>query len=165
MTSLKVCIVGHCKDKWVYKGCFVKIGNSIKFEDFLVREQALLRKSKTSRKSPDKWTFLSLAFYNAPSLQTVDSPELLSLWIFRTIQRFPGSCPDFPPRKFPGLSRGQPLSLRSLTPSDDPQKFLRVTKELTRGRGTLARENDGNDGQVTVCLYMHCHSTQLLHTF
>ena len=30
------------------------------------REQALLRKSKTSRKSPEKWTFLSLAFYNAP---------------------------------------------------------------------------------------------------
>ena len=32
----------------------------------------ILRKSKTPRKSPEKWTFLSLAFYNAPSLQTVD---------------------------------------------------------------------------------------------
>ena len=31
-----------------------------------------MRKSKTSRKSPEKWTFLSLAFYNAPSLHTVN---------------------------------------------------------------------------------------------
>ena len=29
------------------------------------------RKAKTPRKSPEKWTFLSLAFYNAPSLHTV----------------------------------------------------------------------------------------------
>ena len=35
------------------------------------REQAILRKSKAPRKSPEKWTFLSLAFYNAPSLPTV----------------------------------------------------------------------------------------------
>ena len=32
----------------------------------------ILRKSKTPRKSPEKWTFLSLAFYNAPSLHTVN---------------------------------------------------------------------------------------------
>ena len=38
----------------------------------LSREQALLRKSKTLRKSPEKWTFLSLAFYNAPGLRTVE---------------------------------------------------------------------------------------------
>ena len=34
--------------------------------------QAILRKSKPPRKSPAKWTFLSLAFYNAPSLHTVN---------------------------------------------------------------------------------------------
>ena len=42
----------------------------------IFREQALLRKSKTSRKSPQKWTFLSLAFYNAPSLHTVEKSML-----------------------------------------------------------------------------------------
>ena len=31
-----------------------------------------MRKSKAPRNSPEKWTFLSLAFYNAPSLDTVD---------------------------------------------------------------------------------------------
>ena len=54
---------------------FVKIGDFTKFKGFscgIPREQAILRKSKTPRKSPDKWTFLSLAFYNAPSLHTVD---------------------------------------------------------------------------------------------
>ena len=30
-----VCNLGHCKDKWVYKG-FVKIGDSIRPEGFLV---------------------------------------------------------------------------------------------------------------------------------
>ena len=57
---------------------FVKIGDFIKFKGFLVeflRGQAILRKSKTSRKSPEKWTFLSLALYNAPSLDTVDIME------------------------------------------------------------------------------------------
>ena len=33
----------------------------------------MLRKSKAPRKSPEKWTFLSLAFYNAPSLHTVEN--------------------------------------------------------------------------------------------
>ena len=54
---------------------FVKIWDFTTFKGFLVeflREQAPLRKSKNPRKSPEKWTFLSLAFYNAPSLQTVD---------------------------------------------------------------------------------------------
>ena len=53
---------------------FVKIGDFIKFNGFssgIPREQAILRKSKTPRKSPGKWTFLSLAFYNATSLDTV----------------------------------------------------------------------------------------------
>ena len=35
-------------------------------------EQAILRKSKTPQKSPGEWTFLSLAFHNAPSLHTVN---------------------------------------------------------------------------------------------
>ena len=47
----------------------------IKFKGFLVEfleSGALLRKSKPPRKLPEKWIFLSLAFYNAPSLHTVD---------------------------------------------------------------------------------------------
>ena len=49
-------------------------GFHVKFEGFLVefREQVILRKSKAPRKSPEKWTFLSLPFYNARSLHTVD---------------------------------------------------------------------------------------------
>ena len=45
------------------------------FERFscgIPREQAILRKPKTPRKSPEQWTFLSLTFYNAPSLDTVN---------------------------------------------------------------------------------------------
>ena len=52
----------------------VKIGDFIKFEGLLLEflgEKALLKKSKKPRKSPEKRTFLSLAFYNAPSLHTV----------------------------------------------------------------------------------------------
>ena len=47
----------------------------IKFQRFSCgapREQAILRKSKPPRRSPEKWTFLSLAFYNAPSLDPVE---------------------------------------------------------------------------------------------
>ena len=40
-------------------------------------EQAPQRKSKTPRKSPEKWTFLSPVFYNAPSLHIVDSTPFL----------------------------------------------------------------------------------------
>ena len=57
------------------QGVFVKIGDFVLCERFssgIFREQALLRKSKTPRKSPEKWTSLSLAFYNALSLQSVD---------------------------------------------------------------------------------------------
>ena len=54
----------------------VKIGDFIKFKRFFLwnflEKQAILRKSQTPRKSPEKGTFLSLAFYNAPSLHTVD---------------------------------------------------------------------------------------------
>ena len=63
------------------QGVFVKISDSIQFEGFLVeflREQALLRKSKTPRKSSEKWIFLSLAFYNAPSLIHTPLPLTLS---------------------------------------------------------------------------------------
>ena len=41
------------------------------FVEFLENRDRL-RKSKTTRKPPEKWVFLSLAFYNAPSLDTVD---------------------------------------------------------------------------------------------
>ena len=47
-----------CKNRWFYI-------RSKRFSCGILREQALLRKSKTPRKSPEKWTFLSLAFYNA----------------------------------------------------------------------------------------------------
>ena len=36
------------------------------------RKSSRLRKSKTPRKLPQKWTFLSLAFYNAPSWHIVN---------------------------------------------------------------------------------------------
>ena len=45
----------------------------IKFKGFLVEfveNRRSSEKSKTPRKSPDKWTFLSLAFCDAPSLDT-----------------------------------------------------------------------------------------------
>ena len=50
----------------VLQGVFVKIGNSIKFKGLLVEFL-----ENNPRKSPEKWIFLSLAFYNAPSLHTV----------------------------------------------------------------------------------------------
>ena len=42
-----------------------------RFSSGIAREEALLRKSKTPRKSPEKWIFLSPAFYNAPGLHSV----------------------------------------------------------------------------------------------
>ena len=63
------------------QGAFVKIGDFIQFKGFscgISAEQVLLRKSKTPGKSPEKWAFLSLAFYNAPSLHTVNPNFALS---------------------------------------------------------------------------------------
>ena len=57
------------------QGVFVKIGDFMKFKGFSVEfleSRRSSEKQKTPRKSLDKWTFLSLAFYNAPSLHTVD---------------------------------------------------------------------------------------------
>ena len=65
----------HCKDKRFYKGVFVKIGDFIKFKGFscgIPREQAILRKSKPPENRQKSGLFLSLAFYNAPSLDTVE---------------------------------------------------------------------------------------------
>ena len=60
------------------RGVFVKIS------DFKQKKGSLMefpRKSETSRKSPERWTFLSLALYNAPNyLHTVDSRSFLSLF-------------------------------------------------------------------------------------
>ena len=56
---------GVCKNR----GFFIKFKG---FSCGIPREQAILRKSKTPRNSTETWTFLSLAFYNAPSLHTVD---------------------------------------------------------------------------------------------
>ena len=69
---------------------------------------------------------------NFPGSFSATSPEVLSLWYFTAIQRFPGNFPDFPgsspdlpglPRKFPALPRRSALSLGSLTPSPDSQKL------------------------------------------
>ena len=76
-----VCILGALQRRVDLQGVFVKIGDFIKFKGSscgIPREQATLRKSKTPRKPPEKWTFLSLAFYNAPSLHTVDYSEISS---------------------------------------------------------------------------------------
>ena len=68
---------GHCKERRIYKGC-LQNRQSFKFKGFssgIPREQALLRKSNTPGKFPEKWSFLSLLFYNAPSLHTLRAPE------------------------------------------------------------------------------------------
>ena len=68
----------QCKDKWIYKGCLLKPGIFIKLKGFLVEflennwRTGDPEKIKAARKSPEKWTFLSLAFYNAPSLDTIE---------------------------------------------------------------------------------------------
>ena len=56
---------GVCKNRGFYSISSFSWG--------IPREPATLRKAKTPRESPEKWTFLSLAFYNAPSLHTVTS--------------------------------------------------------------------------------------------
>ena len=56
-------------------------------------EQAVLRKSKTPRKSPEKRIFLSLAFYNVPSLHTVNRCSLKRRYSSRVVviqKVFPG---------------------------------------------------------------------------
>ena len=49
-----------------------KIRDFIKFKGFICGIAILRKSSKKTRKSPEKRTFLSLAFYNPPSLHTVD---------------------------------------------------------------------------------------------
>ena len=69
-----VCIQGHCKEKRIYKGCLQNIGDSIKFKGLLVellQNRRSLENQKPPENCPKKWTFLSLAFYNAPSLHAV----------------------------------------------------------------------------------------------
>ena len=44
----------------------------VAFKSLLGSLESFLRKSKTARKSPEKWSVVGLAFYNAPSLHTVD---------------------------------------------------------------------------------------------
>ena len=63
---------------------FVKIGDSIKFKDCLVEFLQNRRSSENQtppEKLPEQRTFLSLAFYNAPSLHTVNSlPKILRIF-------------------------------------------------------------------------------------
>ena len=52
---------------------------NIKFEGFssgILRKQAILRKSKAPRKSPENWTFLSLEFYNVIIILTTPTPHI-----------------------------------------------------------------------------------------
>ena len=42
--------------------------------------QALLTKVENPRKLPEKRIFLSLAFYNAPNLRTVEKTNLVNFW-------------------------------------------------------------------------------------
>ena len=63
-------------------GVFLKsvILLNLKVSCGIPREQVLLRKSETPRKSPAKWTFLSLSFYDAPSLHTVEKGSCTSFF-------------------------------------------------------------------------------------
>ena len=57
---------------------FVRIGDFIKFKGFLVEFLENRRSSENQNPPenlPEKWTFLSLAFYNAPSLHTVEKRQ------------------------------------------------------------------------------------------
>ena len=81
-----VCKLGALQRQVDLQGVFVKIGDllNLKVSCGILREKALLRKSKTSRKLPEKWTFLSLAFYNAPSWHTVEitiGPKIVAIEI------------------------------------------------------------------------------------
>ena len=66
---------------------FVKISDFIKFKRFLVYSYrtGAPQKTKPPTKLPEKWTFLSLAFYNAPSLHAVNvhqvSPRIRNVFI------------------------------------------------------------------------------------
>ena len=53
----------------------------------ILREQVPLRKSRTPRKSPERQTFLSLAFYNAPGLHTVSLRLRITGIIVRGVPR------------------------------------------------------------------------------
>ena len=69
-------------------GMFARIGDSIKLEWFssgIPREEALLRKVKTPRKSPEKWVSLSLAFYNAQLVCTLWMDFFTSSLIFTSV--------------------------------------------------------------------------------
>ena len=60
---------GFTRGVWKKKGIFIKIE---RFSSGVLKEQPLLRNSKAPRKSQETWTFQSLAFYNAPSLHTIE---------------------------------------------------------------------------------------------
>ena len=62
---------GTVKKKVVLQGVFVKIGGLIEFKGFLW-EFLENRSSWENQKPPEKWTILSVAFYNAPNLHTVE---------------------------------------------------------------------------------------------
>ena len=68
---------GIAKKRGFLQGVFVKSGILLNLKVFLWNSYRTgdPEKSKTPRKSPEKWTFLSLAFYNAPSLHTVKFPS------------------------------------------------------------------------------------------
>ena len=73
------CIV---KTSGLTRGVCVKIGDFIKFKGSLleiIENKRSSENQKPPRKNrPEKWIFLSLAFYNAPSLHTVEQRPLNS---------------------------------------------------------------------------------------
>ena len=78
-----MCILGaDCKDlRGFTRGVCVKIGDVIlnlkAFFSGIPGEQAILRKSKTPRKSREKWSFLAIRLLQCTtSLHTVDSASL-----------------------------------------------------------------------------------------
>ena len=77
------------------QGVFVKIGHFIKFKGFLVEfleSRRSWENQKPPRKSPEKWTFLSLAFYNAPSLHTVELIQMTLKMVIGSQWEWRGDC-------------------------------------------------------------------------
>ena len=76
------------------------------FKGFLVEflEKRRSWENQSPRKSPEKWTFLSLAFYNAPSLHTVDS-FAFKFWEARKTTKKQGFFFNIPAEPLKSLGR------------------------------------------------------------
>ena len=76
----------------MYKGCLQKSGILLSLKVFLRNPKRTgdPEKIKNPRKSPEKWTFLSFAFYNAPSLHTANVFSVL-LFLGSMFETFSGA--------------------------------------------------------------------------